>query len=410
MLSATLGVTATVDDVKNQIGEEHTQVADYIADNVTLFAEKYREETADEAFNPNEVEFRCEVFVVEDESYAEYLDFDGDNGYLLLADKYELLDFSTSGQLEWFSGDYPVVYSKTEGYCFYDSESNLIPFEREKLAQENADLLEENATLSKIYDGQEASGSGGIYNPDRYIQSRYGSGFNLKASKGNKNDASLNQNDFAVYTQYKNGKAYSEGNCLISACYLLMKSLMDSGKYRMSYATQYIDPKYDPFYNDLIKNPQKYGADRVTVSSRYLPLVYSQLRDYFIKNDGYAINGTDSYKADNAINAVGKYYGHSIGASVTSFYSFNSCVKDQIDKGKTSIWMQYLGGIYSHHAVHVIGYRTYEKVSKWWIFKSVETHNLMMINDNWGFNPMFIDYEQMSGSLDGLFGKFLKVK
>lgn len=416
MLSATMGATATVEDVRSTIGNGHVQVADYIADNVPLFAEKYREEMQDDGFDPTEIEFRTEIRIVEEAKSATFLDFDGDNGYLLLADDYELLDFSTTGQLEWDFEEYSVAYSRTEGYCYYDDQANLIPFARKAVAdQEGIDIsaiddgnLDTNYGAS--YNGQMAGGgSGAIYSPDTYIASRYGSGYKLKNAKGNMHESLYGQGDFSVYTQIKDGVYYSEGNCVISACYLLMKELMDNGKYKMSYANRTINPTYDPFYYDLMKNPRKYGVSNAYVTKTIIPLIYSQLRDYFIKNADYTIDGVNRYSADNAINAVGKSYGYNLGASITSFYSFDSCVKSQIDKGKPSIWFQF-NGYYAHHAVLVNGYRTYEKVSKWWIFKTVETHNLMMINDNWTSSPRFIDYEQLSGSFDGLFGSFLRVK
>lgn len=422
MLSATAGIACTVDDVDRAIGRGHQQVADYVAKNVSLFAEKYQEEMEDETFSPTEVEFRTEVLIVEDDAYGSYLDFDGENGYMLLADNYELLDFSTDGQLDWFKEDSAVVYSRTEGYCFYDEEHNLISFDRLKLARENGyeDFLlpddvkeeaEDKTIYSRSYDGQLGTDSGGIYDPNGYIRSYYGDGFNLKVSKGNEKASYLGQSDFSVYELYSSGFRASEGNCLISACYLLLKEMMDRGKYRgLPNSTVGIVPQYDSFYYELMNNPRRFGYSSAYVNTRYLPYLYAQLRDYFIRVDGYNVSGAHKYTADNAINAVTKAYGVDARAAITSFYSFDSCVKKEIDNGRPTIWIQALGSYYRNHAVVVTGYKTYEKVTKWWIFKSVEKHSLMMINDNWSATPRYIDYDRMAGSLDGLGGSFLRVK
>lgn len=420
MLTATAGAVCTVDDVKNQIGTEHEQVADYIAANVPLFAQKYREGTSDESFVPTEVEFRCPVYLLESEKYATYLDFDGENGYLLLADDYELLDFSTSGQLEWFASDCEVVYSRTEGYCRIDEEGNVISLAREKIAQQEGlsfdqedpnyieDAEELTANLGQTYGGQLSNGS--IYEPDIYMRSRFGSDFKLKKAVGNTSATYKGQADFSVYAFRRGFNEYTEGNCVISACYLLLKEMMDKGKYKLTNSTVRIEPKNDKFYTNVIEHPSRYGYDRAWVNTTYLPLLYSQLRDYFIAHQSYTVEGAGRYCADNAINYVAGLYKVSPKAAVTSFYSFDSCVKNELDKGRPTIYFQTFGGYYAQHAMLVTGYRTYEKVSKWWIFKIVETRQLMMINDNWSAMPRYIDYNQMAGSLDGLLSSFLRVK
>lgn len=76
---------------------------------MVLFSKKCSEQT-NETFSAESVEFRCEVFIIEKSKYASYLDFNDNNGYLLIADNYDLLTYSFTGQLPYFS-DYIVAYS-----------------------------------------------------------------------------------------------------------------------------------------------------------------------------------------------------------------------------------------------------------------------------------------------------------
>jgi len=103
MLSATGALDTTSDgmDIKKIIEPTSIGLATYVKDNFGLFVEKYNEQADDKTLNASSIEFEKEIYVVDSDYYAYYLDFDEENGYSLFGNDYSLLSFSADGDLPY---------------------------------------------------------------------------------------------------------------------------------------------------------------------------------------------------------------------------------------------------------------------------------------------------------------------
>lgn len=418
MLTTTLGSLATVSDVESQIGRKHEKVADYVEKNVSLFAEKYQEETGEE-FLATSVEKRALVNVYDSAATSTYLDFDGNNGYMLIADDYELLDFSTTGQLDWFNYGYEVAYSPEEGYLFLSEQGEYVPFKYidqyyeslETLEEEeeeedpivtivNEDETEENEEevlrSSAKYPGTD--GRGIILDPDAYINGRYGKhSYNIEIHGDRENARYTPQSNFSVYAYRKKGDFgyLPEGNCTIAAFYTAISSMQKKGKYYyLPQGNIYFNPsRNDNFYWDVFNNPQKYGFDDIIEYNHLLPMLYHKLRTWLKLNAGYKFSGVSIKNGVKAAKEIGRLYGApDLKPKIHRLWSFAN-IRNDVKAGEYPVIGTTNHKIYGNHAMTITGCRTYTYKRKVWIFTFTETSNLVTLANNWNDRPVYMDYE-----------------
>lgn len=409
MLTTTLGSLATVNDVETLIGKKHEKVADYVEKNVPLFAEKYQEETGEE-FLATSVEKRALVQIYGSPSTSTYLDFNDNNGYMLIADDYELLDFSTTGQLEWFNYGYEVAYSPEEGYLFLSERDEYVPFTLMDQYYENIEALEkededpivtikedeEEITVSapKKYPGTDYNNI--IVDPDAYVNGRYGKHNYSVEIHGDREDARyLTQDKLSVYSVFDQFYYYSEGNCAIAAFYTAISLMQNKGKYMYLPKNNIVfDPvRNDSFYRDLMDNPHKYGYNDIMVSNRVLPMLYHKLRTWLKFNAGYKLGGVKMSDAIKAAREIGRLYGApDLKPKSHRLWSFNN-IRNDVKAGEYPVIGVVHHKIYKNHAMTITGCRTYTYKRKVWIFTFTETTNLVTLANNWSDKPVYMDYE-----------------
>ena len=395
------GVTEA--NIEDYLEKDCESVSDYIESNFSTFVSEYNEATEEE-WLATSIEYRKPVINVTDNTSAIYLDFDGDNGYAVVGNDYNFLDFSQSGDLEYLKELEVVLFSEYDGFV-YETKNG---FARYSVTYADEDYWN-NVKLGRYYTGQKqdkGEGSGRITNPDAYIKDRYGSDFNLETNKRLTGYKNVTQNSYNNYT--KDGKG--EGNCTLSAMFGIMQYLRDyKSMSKLPSTTTTIDPTKDSFYKELTGDG--YSAYKVTV-----PSIYAMIRNKAI-NYGYkassgaltSINMANIYM--DVMNAYG--YNNNIlrrYAYMVLVWSFESQVKREIDAGYPTMWNT-ARGQYGSHSVVVNGYRRYYKNHKIWFIKWKEYKNLMSLNDNWGSADIYFDLDAYGCNLwsEG-FGTFVQVR
>ncbi len=398
LCSNTSGTTGD-DDIKNYIKGDCESVADFIEGNLSYFVSEYNKEN-EIYWLASGIEDRKTIVDVTDGSDAVYLDFDGDNGYAVIGNDYNFLDFSQTGDLEYLKKIDNILFSEYDGFV-YETDTGYACY--------NTEYGDENfwseIELKKRYNGQDSEGSGMIRNSDDYIHDRYGNDFYLDTDKRLRNYENVQQNTYSLYYD-KNG--LGEGNCTLSAMFGIMRYLRDNkGMSSLPSETMVAHPENDSFYDDLI------GKGYTTKENKNFPLLYEAIREA-AKDYKY----TAESKAWTSINMANIYMDvmNKCGYSNNMYYryayliltwTFESQVKKEIDLGFPTMWNT-AKGQYGAHSMVVNGYKIYSKTHRLWFITWKENKKLMSLNDNWGETDVYMDFDAYSRK--ECFGTFLQVR
>ncbi len=140
-----------------------------------------------------------------------FLDFDDNNGYAIVGNDYDFLDFSVSGDLSYTKSTDHLYWSQYDGFVYKENDEYL-RCDAKYLTKEELNEYEFN------YNGKAANkyndGSDVISNIPDYLESRYGGDWYCDSKESNslKDYIDVYQKDYAIYD---NG----EGNCTLSAFY-----------------------------------------------------------------------------------------------------------------------------------------------------------------------------------------------
>lgn len=337
-------------------------LSSYISDNMAALTPIYEAvfPESQKPFNASSVEYQIPVYVVTLDKEGIYLDFNGDNGYMILVDGNEIVAWESSGDLEYLKWLNSTYYSILDGFGYYE-RTQFLPYDREYLTEQ--ELQNISFSSGKQYNGQNSPGDGDIVYPSSYVSDRYGSGY--KVESGDSKSLSFSyfrQWNLSIYYQTKSdGLEYSEGNCTLSAIFALMNYLKSSGKYTSlpaaSSKTSY-DATKDSFYSKY-KNKSDYRI----ATPKSLPDLYLAIRQYAIDNYGYEVDGTNPFNITTIIEKIGRKYGESISASHILIWTYESQVVDQIDEGYPVIINVANSSTYGGHSMVVTGYSLYTKTT-----------------------------------------------
>lgn len=384
-------------NIENYVSKDSESVSNFIEKNLTKFVETFNEnvEEADQ-WKATSVEGRKTVLDINtDETYV-YLDFNEDNGYALVGNDYDFMDFSTSGDLDYLKNEEELLWSSYDGFV-YRIDDDYVRYNTNFFTEE--DLEEIAYGYNGKVDGYE-SGSDVIKDIPAYMQSRYGSGWYYGGGKSLNNYVDVYQNDYAIYN---NG----EGNCTLSAFYGIFQYLRDYGNFtNLPYGYVTVDTSKDSFAKD----------NRVTNNS--VPVIYATIRECAMKY-GYTTesNAKTSIFMDEWGNKALEKLGYKsnwfrVYMKMKLVWSFQGEVVNNINSGYPVMWNQARGN-YGNHSMVVKGYKNYKKNHKLWFIKWTETIHFMEISDNWKHtgNTTYIDFDGYSSDLirEG-FGTFVVIK
>lgn len=397
LLSASSGSVAN-DSFVPDIEGDCESTADYIVNNLSELVYIYNHsEECTAQWNASYVEdIKPVISVSEEDSTYIYLDFNENNGWAVVGNDFDFLDFSPTGDLEYTKEIEKLLWSDYDGFV-YLGENGYVKYGQEFLNEDT--LLEHAFNYAGQFENFQ-SGSDGIKYVLSYLNDRYGSGWYLDStnSKSLKGYTNVVQNDYAIYDR-------SEGNCTLSAYYGIFNYLRVYGKFNnLPSGTCSVDTSKDSF-----------GSNH-TVTNTTVPEIYAKIREAAM-DYGYTTNSTTWTSAcmarwgNDALEQMGYYhqwYNSYIYMYLT--WSFQSQVVNNIKAGYPVMWNQARGN-YADHSMVVKGYKTYKRKHKIWFITWYESKHFMLVNDNWADRDSYIDYDGYAFDLvnEG-FGTFTVVR
>ena len=390
---------------QNNLKSDCRSVASFLEKNLNLFVQAVNKECdeSDDVFTCSSIENKNIVYVEDSGKTKEtvLLDFDGTNGYLLLADDFEILNFSPHGNSP-FDGIVADRY-KYSPYSGFYYELNGQVYDMTGCDSLDSSLFSGGR---QHYDGQASGmhGCGGIESPATYINNCYGSSYNLVSSKS-LSVTRFKQNTLSCYfTVSESGSYTGEGNCGLVAGYHAMQCLqrtkwqnMPSVSARCLYDPYIYEPneyfkRFDITGRPLYENVAKQDNDIL----ENWPTLYKEARMYAV-NSFNRCNDFIVNQVSATIEHIASNYGYSVDAREDPLYKFS------LDKGINEInndepLVFYVSNdeTYGAHFVTVNGYKKYQERKRVWIFDVVNTVILYEIVDGWSNYARYYDMSATS--------------
>ncbi|MDE7263787.1 MAG: hypothetical protein K2N64_03920 [Anaeroplasmataceae bacterium] len=398
--SATMNAHAS----ESEFATNEKMVVDLLATHLNEFKIEYNEKF-DECFEATGIEGYCSAYLVDANQYGVYIDFNGENGYLVTTFDLEIYGMETTGDLSYLKNEDFVYYSSVDGFLYFDGSQyqKYGPQERQAgMVFKNTTLVNErDANPVYGYAGQSGSGEGEIYNLDKYVADRYPS---YKLVK--KNDAifragytplSMRQTSyFCKWISTNGGNSYNqmqtEHSCAILAAVNVMRAWKKTNFF----------PNF-PEDSEIIDVREEIQRDDIYLYDTY--------------GTGHGGIGIDSYwtaNSDSVLSAEPKlYYWARYYATAACHYTpvsgmttpyvrtlFTACTTQfrqtqysrdttnftdimyNLDEGK-AVFMGVANSTSfgEDHAVALLGYAQYTYTTGVWIFSKTHTAYFYLIDD-----------------------------
>lgn len=423
-------------NIKNYLDSDCYAVANYIQNNFDLFVEKYNE-SSNEKLNASYVEnsFYIKIVDYDGEQDGYFLDFNQDNGYVLIGNEYTFYDFSSNEKSPYENIESESYYYSTSRGYLYLKDGEYVNVDETK--NMNNGCLDDLTFEAKTYAGQEdkETGCGYINDTDLYVNDKYGSGWTLSINKslamatGQYTDQAR-LSCYYDYSYVEDDLFYSsEGNCWFVSAYNVLQSLADAtGNYKkkvekykedsskgsMPSIKEIVDydaksSEYDLYkkvYDDKGNNisgkiTSKSGKTHYKTELRNtkFPKLYIDVRKYVVSKYKKVDGGT-VYNTANIINEVGKQYGYDFKAKGTVAAGlYGNSGLTAINKGLPFVLCTTSASNagYGNHLMAGCGYKVYSKTSGWWIFKVTSHKYFYELRDGHGEKERYFDLSAWTG-------------
>ncbi len=433
---SSLGIkNVTEDNIEDYIEKDAVAVADFIEDNFGKFVYEYNA-TSEEEWHATYIENRYDILISEcgDEYDGVFLDFDGANGYAVVGNDYNLLDFNVNEESPYLGITFDkCMYSTVTGYL-YELNGECLSVNPEYNVDESVFDTEFSASM-KNYEGQDNDrvGCGSINDTDLYVNDKYGNGWKLSKRKyltttlnHTGEEITKTQSALSVYIEWKVRKDnlgneyvddFTEGNCWLVSAYNALQYLgeknkkfknlpgvLDTSLYNPRVSEPKIYSKYFDKNGNNLSKALKYSNGTVAKDANGKTIRQYDLKDNNLEfpdlyiamrkcaNKYYGkINSGSIYETAYLIEQVAKQYDLNIDTNV--FYTLltsSSNALNSINKGYPFLWGTF-GDTYDNHLMMGCGYKTYSKTTGWWIFKVTSYKTFYEVKDGWNAPSRFFD-------------------
>lgn len=406
-------------------------VIKFIDDNFELFINEYNKTVAEEEMLLAEsIEYSSIIWLVEDNNYGAYIDFNGENGYIVITGDYNIYDLQVEGDFECLREINELYYSFLDGFLYKD-ENGIFQKVIEQGVAEAANSFEivwkdgDGADAAgNIYTGQDKPGDGEINPKDisQYVKERY-SNYKFVSSV---TDLSAGFNYSRQYkTSYyiksitdKDGNSigsttWSEGNCVLNSLYMALCSWQSKGFVNNLptgtvnlYSTITSDPLYDYYGQGIVREGEsggkaKSGSSNGDTGAKYhkwetsysnlsnMPVLYRDIRDYAVNKYGYTPES--NFKFDN-VPSVGAYVANTLYNNNISIKKSSSVTSALNNISSKAVFLGINNSsTYGNHGVVIVGYYKYSYTTGWWIFSSTKYAYFYEIADGWNTSSRIFD-------------------
>lgn len=376
------------------------------------------------------IEYANYIDVVNEDFEVLYIDFSGDNGFLVLNDETdEIYEFNDHGDLVELRHASNYHYSIHDSFVVFDEVKNIY----EKIYDANfEDVIctnDEILSSPEIHGGQDREGDGQIYDLNAYVSSRY-PGYTYVQSKYIRNYRVVYQTDNSVYVEntynsagYATGGYRSEGNCVINYTFSMLSNLPTlenqygyCWRYNENYLAAYspinystavyADSQYSNYgMHNYIKtwyddDEHDYFSSYWEINNHYnsrynraindLPTLYMQLRTVAISNGYNPTDGMNFSKTKTMVENTDHFYSYDLQLNLSA--STDSVISN-INYNIPSLISTSGSETFGNHAMTVYGYAkySYQKQILWW----QETHYayFWMVDSGWWPNNESLFYD-----------------
>lgn len=404
LLSSQNGVIINENNVQTYLSPDCFSVYEYIDNNFAYFVSEYnRMVTDNNYFKASYIEKHFDILVNVDGSNQKgiFIDFDNSNGYALLIDNYEFLDFQIIGESPYYNIDLKYKHVYTNNNYYYIDENGEI------LSTDGETNFNENLTYKEpIYPGQDSEGCGAIIDIDSYFTSLYGTGYIIEKGCSVECNKVYSQSDLSCYLNFfDNGrKFYSEGNCwLVSAYNVLqlfkkhsdkMPSITETIEYKPNHEEFATYLKY--FYGDGTHKYPLVGNNKYEYDLSHncnFPKLYAEMRKYSLNTLNLDIeDGQSFYTSSYLVTSMARKYDLDIfSKSYLLWKAYAYILTKNLDDGYPLLFSTAFG-TYGSHLMTVIGYRIYSKKRRIFLwFTTTERHLFFKLNDGWHNRYVYYD-------------------
>ena len=136
---------------------ECAELCDKVMANIDEIVDGYNSNvnTSDKAWRVRYVEHCAPVYFVDDDAYGAYIDFDGDNGYIVARDEHTLCEIVPHGDLDYLrTAREEILYSYGDGFLYRDGNGVLRKLGEESSADDPNDLYADGEYADGAYGGE----------------------------------------------------------------------------------------------------------------------------------------------------------------------------------------------------------------------------------------------------------------
>ena len=360
----------------------------FIEENFSTVMDEYNLAHAEESepCRATSIEGRAEIYITDIEKYGIYLDFDGDNGYLLVTENYHLYEFEPTGDLKYLKNVDFAYYSSFDGFMYMDSvfgtleRYDYVDNSNELYGAEKVDgdsLFSQSGLTASA--GQDSKGH--IYDIDAYVADVYPDYKYVKRYMGTAYEW-IYQDDTSLYYRHVGEDTWTEGNCVINATYSMMNDWVRRRKFSWL-PSGTVDYRGcmpgDPLYSKYGTGTYNGWVPRRDESLDAMPALYMELRSYAITYGYLPDKGMLSAYIIDMVKRVGTTRGYTMNMLKSS--TFNDDVKSLLNSDFACVITANGSNVYGNHAMGLYGYVEYEYTSGWWIFSKTETKYFYVVDD-----------------------------
>ena len=371
---------------QTNISDKCAEVKNFLLANLDEFKKQYHE-NYDDTLSVDSFEGYTLVYVIDKEKYAVYIDFNDDNGYILISLDLIIYKLENKGDLDYLKNVKFAYYSILDGFLYKKDglyHSFVTPKETDKSVQYG-------------YEGQTGDGDGYIWNIDKYVSDRY-SNYTLKNSYDycatSIDYVPIVQSEVNYYRKYiskDNGNTYpflqSEQSCALVAATNVMYSWRNTGIIPQLPAPTWpcvnieAQRRAESIYSTYGTGTGGIGIEFYwkSTSLTEAPEVYAVARAYAVAEKGYTPER--GLTADEAMATMI----HTVGV-------YNLVIKPKTSPHFADVMLflrndraVFLGisnsSSYGNHAVALLGYREYTYKKTWWFVETEETAYFYIILD-----------------------------
>ncbi|MDE6047572.1 MAG: hypothetical protein K2F56_02975, partial [Anaeroplasmataceae bacterium] len=302
----------------------------FLKKNINVFVQKYNDtEGMNSKLYASSIEYSTLLCLVEDDNYGVYIDFNEDNGYLVMTGDYTIYSLQTTGDYSEYRDEENLYFSYIDGFLFLDENGDY-----QKYGNKTAMFPSASVPSTGTADGNISSAD-----IDTHVQERYPS-YVLESkvqplSKAFEYSHQRNTSYYASYRVDSNGNKIdrtkgAEGNCSLNSCFCLLREWQNRGHISglpKETADKRGDIINDPLYNTYgtgivwvqTETNEKFGFE---AGNSYMweannqaligmPILYDEIRAYAVGKFNYTpVSGVYDNQIKEIMNLILTKYGN----------------------------------------------------------------------------------------------------